>query len=105
MCAGFFLGSLIEAKLTIGISDIVLRKMFGSMLLIIGYRRNKTAVISNSVQFVEQEFPKPVVPSEETVSSLYWANVLNTKTIRMDESENLASNKTKQTKRRIYWWM
>ncbi|HEY9613613.1 hypothetical protein [Allocoleopsis sp.] len=66
---------------------------------------NKTATISNSVQFVEQEFTKSLAPSEETTSSIYWANVLNAKTIRMDESENLASNKTKPTKRRIYWWM
>ncbi len=71
----------------------------------ISTRMNKTATISNSVQFVEQEFAKPATPSEETTSSIYWANVLNAKTIRMDESENLASNKTKQTKRRIYWWM
>ena len=68
-------------------------------------RINKTATRSNSVQSVEQEFAKSVAPSEETTSSIYWANVLNNKTIRMDESENLASNKTKQTKRRIYWWM
>lgn len=68
-------------------------------------RMNKTVALSNSVQFVEQEFAKPAAPSEERASSLYWANVLNTKTIRMDESENLASNKTKQTKHRIYWWM
>lgn len=68
-------------------------------------RMNKTAVTSNSVQFVEQEFAKPATPSEEMASSLYWANVLNAKIIQMDESENLASNKTKQTKRRIYWWM
>lgn len=68
-------------------------------------RMNKTATISNSVQFVEQEFAKSVAPSEETTSSIYWANVLNTKTIRMDELENSASDKTKQTKRRIYWWM
>lgn len=68
-------------------------------------RMNKTATLSNSVQFVEQEFAKSVAPSEETTSSIYWANVLNTKTIRMDKLENLASDKTKPTKRRIYWWM
>ncbi|HEY9608591.1 hypothetical protein [Allocoleopsis sp.] len=68
-------------------------------------RINKTAALSNSVQFVEQEFARPAAPSEEKASSLYRANVLNTQTIRMDESENLVSNKTKQTKCRIYWWM
>lgn len=67
---------------------------------------NKTAIaVSNSVQSVEQEFAKPGASSEETTSSLYWANVLNAKTMRMDESENLVSNKTKQIKRRICWWM
>ena len=68
-------------------------------------RMNKTATISNSVQFVEPEFAKPAAPIEETTSSIYWANVLNAKTTRMDESENSASDKTKQTKRRIHWWM
>lgn len=63
---------------------------------------NKTATRSNSVQFVEQEFAKPRALSEETTSSIYWANVLNAKIIRVDESENLASKKTKQTKRCIY---
>ncbi len=36
LCIGFFLGSLLGAKLAIGIPDIVLKKMFGMMLLVIG---------------------------------------------------------------------
>lgn len=67
---------------------------------------NKTvSAISNSVPSVEKEFAKPAAPSKETTSSLYWANVLNAKTMQMDESENIVSNKTKQIKRRICWWM
>jgi hypothetical protein len=69
---------------------------------------NKTAInTSNFLQLVEQNFTKLPVPSEENTSSLYWANVINAKTIPMDESENLISNKTQQIKRRsrIYWWM
>lgn len=68
-------------------------------------RLNKTAFNrSNSVQFVEEKFVKPTAPSSETSFSLYWKNVLNVKTMQMDESE-IVSNKTQQIKRSIYWWM
>lgn len=36
LCIGFFLGSLLGAKLAIGLPDVVLKKMFGAMLLVIG---------------------------------------------------------------------
>lgn len=68
-------------------------------------RLKKTAFnSSNSVQFVEEKVAKPTVPSPEMISSLYWENVLNVKTMQINESE-IVSNKTQQTKRRIYWWM
>lgn len=71
----------------------------------ISTRLNKTAFNrSNSVQFVEKKFVKPTAPSPETTSSLCWENVLNVKTMQIDELE-IVSKKTQQTKRRIYWWM
>lgn len=36
LCIGFFLGSLLGAKLAIGIPDAMLRKMFATMLLLVG---------------------------------------------------------------------
>lgn len=36
LCIGFFVGSLLGAKLAIGLPDVVLKKLFGTMLLVIG---------------------------------------------------------------------
>ena len=61
----------------------------------------------SSIQFVGRQLVKPATLSEETNSSMYWANVLNVKTMGIDESENIVSNKTQQIKSCscIYWWM
>ena len=71
----------------------------------ISTRLNKTAFnSSNSVQFVEKKVVKSTTQRPEKTSSLCWENVLNVKTMQIDELE-IVSNKTQQTKRRIYWWM
>jgi uncharacterized protein len=38
VCIGFFIGGLLGAKIAVGISDIMLRRMFGAFLLLIALR-------------------------------------------------------------------
>ena len=38
ICAGFFLGGLLGAKLAVGLSNKVLQKVFGSMLLLVSMK-------------------------------------------------------------------
>ena len=38
ICAGFVIGGLVGAKLSLGISDQILQRIFGTALLIIGFR-------------------------------------------------------------------
>jgi len=38
ICAGFFLGGLLGAKLAVGLSNKVLQKVFGSMLFLVSMK-------------------------------------------------------------------
>ncbi len=38
ICIGFFLGTLLGAKLAIKLPDIILTKMFGTMMVVIGLK-------------------------------------------------------------------
>lgn len=65
---------------------------------------NKTTIDTPFIQFAQQEAAKPAAPSRDA-SCLYWANVLNSQAASANASENLAADKTGQTKRPLYWWM